>query len=569
MFHQIRRHQKWLWILISGAVIISFVWYFNPNQRWSRRGGGGGYGGEDTVGMIYGEPIHHAEYSGVYREAVLHYLFSYGEWPTDNEINRQMRPVEREARQRLVLVRKLKDYNIEVSDQAVADWIAQVFQDRETKRFHKEVYDRFLTQLEQRKMKPADFERYARHQVGIAHLAAIAGSSGRLVTPQEAEQVFRDEHEQAKTKVVAFAVSNFVARVQITPETIGTFYTNQLAAYRLPERVQLSYVPFAATNYMAKAEQTLAAQTNLQQQIDAMYLQRGPSYYADLNGQPMTPEAAKSKIRDEIKKDAAMAEARRDAFAFANELEKIPVKTNSPNPAETLENLASAKGLAAQITEPFSQFRGPANLNLPDQFVKGAFRLSPEEPIVQEPVPGEDGFYVMAFKNRLPADTQPLEAIREKVTEDFRRNEAQRLATDAARSFQTTLTNALAAGQSIDAVAQQAGVTVIDLPPFSKDSRTPIANLPPAVNERALRSTAFNLSPGHASSYQPGPDGGFIVYLERFIPAAEDEVKNELPQFTTELQRRKASEAFNEWFGKQMQLAQLKLAGDKGLEEQE
>ena len=33
MFAHIRRHQKWLWLFISAAVIISFVWYFNPNQQ--------------------------------------------------------------------------------------------------------------------------------------------------------------------------------------------------------------------------------------------------------------------------------------------------------------------------------------------------------------------------------------------------------------------------------------------------------------------------------------------------------------------------------------------------------
>src|SRR6185369_17181302 len=235
MFTQIRKHQKTLWNFISSMVIISFVWYFNPNQRWSRRGGGGGMGGDDRVGMINGEPIHRAEYNDAYREAMLHYLFTYGEWPQDNEMTRQMRPVERETRNRIFLTHKIKDLNIEVNDQAVVDWIAQSFQDRETKQYHHEAYQRFIKNIEQRRTKEADFLRYAKHQVAISHLAAIAGASGKLVPPQEAEQTYREEHQKVDTKLALFSLSNYVANIQVTDDAIARFYTNRQSAYRMPE----------------------------------------------------------------------------------------------------------------------------------------------------------------------------------------------------------------------------------------------------------------------------------------------------------------------------------------------
>src|SRR5262249_40300355 len=118
MFTQIRKHQKTLWIFISSMVIISFVWYFNPNQRWARRGGGGGGYGDDRVGSINGEAVHHAEYMAAQKEAILHYLFMYQEWPQDNEMTRRMRPIERETRNRIFLTHKLKELNIDVDDQA-------------------------------------------------------------------------------------------------------------------------------------------------------------------------------------------------------------------------------------------------------------------------------------------------------------------------------------------------------------------------------------------------------------------------------------------------------------------
>ncbi len=561
MFTQIRKHQKTLWIFISSMVIISFVWYFNPNQRWSRRGGGGGGYGDDRVGMINGEPIHQAEYIEARREAFLHYLFTYGEPPKENEMARQM--ITREIHNRIFLSHKIKDLDIQVDDKAVVDWITTAFQDRETKQYHHEYYQRFLQNMQQYRIKEADFQRYARHQVAIQHLAAIAGASGKLVTPQEAEQTYREEHEKADTKVALFSLSNYVANVQVTDDAIAKFYTNRQSAYRLPERLQLSYVEFPATNYLAKADERLTAETNLNQRIDGVYLQRGPSFYTDASGQPLTADAAKARIRDDMRKEVALTEARKDAFAFANALAEVPAKTNSVNPAEALESLAAAKGLKAEVTEPFTQMSGPRNLNLPEQFSRMAFRLTPEEPIVSEPVQGEDAFYVVSYKQKVASELPALDTIKDRVIADFKRAESMKLTRDAANAFLNSVTNSPAKGEEFAKLATQNGVSFVDLAPFSRDPRSTVEGLPPQVNSSSLRSTAFELSEGQTSSYMPGSEGGYIVYVEKFLPASDDEVKKEVPAFLDELRRRNASEAFNDWFAHEVQLSKLQLAGDK------
>lgn len=563
MFTQIRKHQKTLWIFISSMVIISFVWYFNPNQRWARRGGGGGGYGDDRVGMINGEPVHRAEYTDAYREAVLHYLFTYGDWPQDNEMTRQMRPVERETRNRIFLTHKIKELNIQVDDASVVDWITTAFQDRETKQYHNEYYQRFIQNIQQRRLKEADFLRYARHQVAISHLAAVAGASGKLVTPQEAEQTFRQEHERVDTKIALFSLSNYVASVQVTDEAVARFYTNRQSAYRLPERLQLSYVEFPSSNYLAKADERLTAETNLSQRIDSIYLQRGPNFYTDISGQPLAADAAKERIRNDLKKEVALTEARKDAFAFANELAEIPVKTNSVNPAETLEELAQKKNLKAQVTEPFTQTQSPPGLNVPEQFTRMAFRLTAEEPIVSEPVGGEDAFFVVSFKRKVPSELPGLEAIRDRVVQDFKRSETLTLARQAAATFLAAVTNSTSKGEAFAAMGKQPGMNVIDLPPFTRDARSSIEGIPFQVNAATLRNAAFEMGEGQVSTYLPSNDGGFVVYVEKFLPAADDDVKRELPNFVQELRRRNAAEAFNEWFAHEVQLAKLQLPGDR------
>lgn len=560
MFAHIRRHQKWLWIVISALVIISFVWYFNPNQQMQGQGGDGGV--RAVVGSIYGEPITQAQYNDAYREAMLQYFFTYRSWPENDEFTRQMRPVERETRSRLMLVRKLEDYNIAVDRKAVADWIATRFADPDTKQFSYESVDRFIQFIGQRGLKASDFERYVRHQAGIEHLAAIAGAPGKLVTPQDAEHALREEREKIDTKVVLFPLSNYLAKVAVTPDALQTYYTNSIARYRLPQRVQLSYVPFPATNYFAQAEERMAAQTNLNQQIDALYTQRGPQFYTDANGQPLTPEAAKQRIRDEVRKEAALVEARKAAYQFATELAEVAINPANPNPAEPLENLAQAKGLSVQVTEPFSQFSGPRDLNVPEQFTQLAFQLTPEEPIVQEPIAGEDAVYAIAFKRSLPSEVEPFEVVRERVSTDYTRGEAFRLMREAATQFISTATNAVAAGTALEALAQQSGLAVVDLPPILRESRETVTNLPPAVDAGALRSSITELAPGQLSAFVPTGDGGFVTLLEKTIPPVDEEIKQELPTFMQEYRRRMAVRAFNDWFMKEMQLAKVTIAGD-------
>src|SRR3954447_7830512 len=98
MFGTIRRHQKWLWIVISTVTIVSFVAFFSPQRRRQA----GWTGSRDQVGSINGRPVYREEYASAYREAELRYLFSYGDWPGNDNMSRQSGVMEREARNRML-----------------------------------------------------------------------------------------------------------------------------------------------------------------------------------------------------------------------------------------------------------------------------------------------------------------------------------------------------------------------------------------------------------------------------------------------------------------------------------
>jgi peptidyl-prolyl cis-trans isomerase D len=544
--------QKWLWVLISALTIISFVAFFSPQQR----SGAGWMGPGDQVGSIDGRPVTRDEYVDAYREAQLRYLFNYGQWP-DDQATRQTGMMENEVRNRLLLIERMRQLDIKVSEAVVARWIVENFSEQNGQGFRRELYDNFLkNQLAPRGLSPNDFERFARNEVGIQHLVALTGASGNLVTPQEAEAQFRREHEEVEAEAVFLSSSNFVSQVMVDPAAVAAYYTNNLANYRVPEKIQVSYVKFPAANYMDEAEQTMAADTNLKLTIEAIYNERGTNAFTDATNTPLAPEAAKEQIRGELRQHYALQEARRKAIGFANELFELEEST------EALEKLAAAKGLVSEVTEPFSQFENPPGLQVPPSFNQVAARLTLDEPFAEQPVVAQDAVYMISLKNKIPSRVPPLESIEERVTQDYVNAQALELAQAAGKELQDAIASQIAEGKTFQAAAADLNASPVMLPPFSRKAQF-LPGIPTRADVTQLINTAFALRPGTVSDFIETRTGGFLVYTKERLPVSDEKVRAELPEFTRELRQSRQFEAFVEWFRNELETARMDLPGDR------
>ncbi len=552
MFGTIRRHQKWLWIAISTVTIVSFVAFFSPQQ--SRQSGWTSL--QDTVGTLDGRPVSRDEYLDAYRESQLRYLFSYGEWPGNDALSRQSGLLERETRNRLFLIEKINQMGVRVGESSIAQWIADAFRDRENQSFRRDSYEQFVkSALPTHNLTEADFQRFVRHEVGIQHLVSLAGTAGKLVPPQEAERLLRREKEEADAAVVFISSSNFLSQVVVEPAAVATYYTNRQADYRIPDRVQVSYVKFASSNYFADAEQELAKNTNLNQYVEAVFKDRGTNAFTDATGAPLPPDAAKQKIREEIRDSLALEAARTNAVAFANALFEVGNKTNA------LENLAAAKGLVSHVTAPFSQFQPPPDLDVSPRFSQIAAKLTPEEPFAEEVIEGPNAVYIIALKERFPSEVPPLDSIRDRVTQDYLNSRALELAQEAGRNLYSAMTNAMAQGKTFEAAAAESSASPILLAPFTRKS-TSLPGLPNAADSSRVVSTSFSLTPGHVSNWIATRSGGFLVFLKEIIPPTPERLQAELPEFLKNLRQTRQYEAFSDWFQKEMEAARITLPGD-------
>lgn len=536
MFGTIRRHQTWLWVIIITLTIISFVIFFSPYARMSGPGRG-----KVDLGMVNARPISEDEFLAAQRDIYLRYFITNGEWPRDAEAKRMGFDANRETYNQLLLIEKMKDLNIQVSDEAVARLAAQVL--RST------TYEVFVDKV----LKPAnfqgsDFERFIRRELGIQQLIAVLGLSGKLITPQEAETRYRREQQNLATEAVFFNSSNYLASVVVTPESVGRFYTNQMPRYRLPDRVQVRYVQFELTNFFSEADQELAKMTNLNAIVEQVYEQRGTNYYRDAK----SPDDAKVRIKADMRRELAVRGARKMAAAFATELTEQPTQRT-----ENFDQLAARSNLTVKATAPFDIQNGPIDLRVPANFSRAAFALTEQEPF-GNPIVGEEAVYVIAFHKRFPSEVQPLANIQEQVAADDRFTQAIRMARQAGTNFSATLTAGLAQGKTFSAVCAEANVKPVTLPPFSQATRTL-----PEVDERVslglLKQVAFATPPGKTSDFIPTSDGGLVLHVLSRLPMDETKLKTELPAFLNYVRQNRQSEVFNDWFRKQMELGYLQV----------
>lgn len=485
------------------------------------------------LGKIYGRNVTQEDYANAHNEVYLFYFFRNGTWPDSAGISADQ--LDQEIYINLMLDRKAQQLGVHASDESVATEAAAMLRslDRNGQHVTADALEKEV--LKPKGMTLDDFERLARRDVVIPQLIQTLGLPGSLVTPQEAQDLYERENEKIASQAVIFSASNYLADVSATPAAVAQFYTNDMAEYRLPDRVQVSYVEFNLSNYLSGAEAAIG-KTNLDYQVDGIFRQRGMDAVPDAK----TPEEAKAKIREALLHQEAGMEARKAANDFATE-----IFNKTPMLAENLVTLAKQKNLAVVTPKPFSAEFGPEETSVPATFVRAAFALSSEQP-VSEPIAGPSGSFVIALDKQLPSEVPSLESIRNKVALDYKTKMATQLAQRAGTNFVGQLMAQMAAGKTFAAASVAAGFHPETLPSFSLGT----ADLP-ELNERVdfhqIKQAAFTTPVGRTSGFQETADGGFVLFVEKKLPVSAATMTEQLPEYMTQLRQKRESEAFNAW----------------------
>jgi parvulin-like peptidyl-prolyl isomerase len=545
MIGTIRKHSKWLLWVIAGLTIASFVLFMGAGPARFNNGGSSGVNTNLVGGKIYGETVTPDLYTKMDNDVKLYYLFGDGEWPdripglTQDELLRNIYV-------RMMMVEKAKQLGIHVSDTQAAQAAANYL--HSPRLLHalgasgeSVPFNAFRDQvLAPEGLTADDFENFVRDDLAVEQLQQIFGIPGELVTPQEAAEEYVRANREYSAQIIFFSASNYLDRVSVSPAEVGLFYTNYMADYRLPDRRQVSYVLFSVTNYLGQALKEIGS-SNLDFQVQGAYEKYGMKATPDAT----TPEEAKAEIRKIILKQQALANAVTQADVFAQSVFNVSSTANKPASADDLFAIARQEGLTVKTPAPFSSDYGPSEFTAPAAFTQTAFSLGPDTPI-SEPVPTQDGVYVIALKSIMPSEIPPLEEIRSRVADDLRLREATMLAQRVGTNFMRTLNLQMASGKSFAAAGIADGLETEVLPTFSLSTQD-LPELGDRATINQLKEAAFSTPVGTASRFAETQDGGFILYVSSRPPIDESKMTAELPQFTAELRERRIQDAFNQW----------------------
>lgn len=533
MFGTIRKHQTWLWAVIITLTVISFVVYFSPYSRMNT-----GYSRQYSgYGSINGEKVTDQQYRDAYREWDLHTFLHSGHW-LDQDHKRDEKEIQMQIYQWLLLIQKQEQYGIHVSDADTVEMARQML----LQTLGRDASPQLFIQraLQPRGYGAADLQRYIRHFVGLNELIKTVGVAGSLVTPQEAQELYQRENQQLATEAVFFSTSNHLASVVVTPDQISQYYSNRAGSvYAVPERVVVDYVKFNVTNFMAQAQTDLG--TNFNETVESTFQQVGT------NGVPgaKTPEEAKAKIREQLLRRQALVDAAGKAKEFYQTLSSM----DPPRP-ENLKIVASSNGVPVSVSAPFDAQEGPKDLEVPAEFSKVAFALSPDEPFSQ-PIAAPDGIYIITLNKRLPREIPPLDEVRTRVVADYKHGQAMSMARQTASAFYAAWTNAVAVGKPFTNVCAEANVKPVDLPPFSLSTQK-LPEVEDRVSLTQLKQAAFSTLPGKLSQPLQAIDGFFVLYVKAKLPVDPAKMNAELPTFVNNVRRGRQQEVFDEWMRHEM-----------------
>jgi hypothetical protein len=531
MFGTIRKHQTWLWAIIITVIIISFVIFFSPYSKLNPGRGVANYG------SINGQHVSQEDFANAWREVELRLFFMNNRWPEEAD----KKDLETETYKWLLLLQKQKQMGVQISSEVAAQTAkAMLSQFQRAGLSSPAVFEKQV--LMQHGMSMDDFERYVRHYLGIQEIVATLGLSGKLVTPQEAHDLYVREHQELATEAAFFSASNYVAKVSTSPEAISQYYSNRLAKYRLPERVQVSYVEFDYSNFLAEAKQEMARMTNLDMQVDEAYRQGGTNFLREMKA--VSIEDARAKVHDLKLKEIQAQGARKKAAEFAN-----PLFDMEPVRVENFEKVAKDQGLVVHVTAPFDRENGPKDLEVGQDFTTRAFTRAPEDPF-GGPFLGRNAAYVIALAKKLPSEIPPLDQIRSQAVADFKEEQARALAVNAGMTFYQAVTNGLAQGKTFSAICAEAKQPVVTLPAISISSRD-VPEVEEHVTLNQFKQAAFSTLPGKVSPFEVTSDGAMILYVKTKLPLDQDRMTTSMPAFINYVRQSRQSEAFNEWFSKQ------------------
>jgi peptidyl-prolyl cis-trans isomerase D len=293
-----------------------------------------------------------------------------------------------------------------------------------------------------------------------------------FATPTEMKQIRALTRQQRELAWLTLSADKFASQAVPDDAALEAYYDAHKAGYMTPERVDLRYVEVSLAQLATKVS------------VDDAQLK---SYYDEQKAK--TPERFTE------------AEQRRVSHIL------LPVAT----PKDDAAVKAKAEGILkraqggedfAKLAKEFSQDPGSAqqggDLGWSERkvwvapFADAAYSMKVDE--IRGPVKTQFGYHILKLTGIQPATVKTFEQSKADLETEYRRNEAEKAFNNAQDELADA---ALQNATDIDVVARKAGLTVVEIPSFSRIDGGGALGKAPAVIEAAFSQDVLDgrLSP--------------------------------------------------------------------------
>ena len=204
----------------------------------------------------------------------------------------------------------------------------------------------------------------------------------------------------------------------------------------------------------------------------------------------------------------------------------------------TLLQFAESVGLEAKETPLVNQNETIPGLGRRPKLVETAFGQSPGQ--ISDPVQVDDTWFLVSLAERVPSRIPEFTAVQEEVEEQYRSEQAERLAQEKADKLLTKLKET----KDLSSLAKAEALTVEETGAFARRG----GYIPKIGVVPDLKAEAFRLTPKAPVAPQSYTWGGntFVAVLKEYIPADPEQLEEQRDDLRQSLLQKKKTAAYQE-----------------------
>ena len=488
MFTTIRKHQRWLMLVIAFLTIVAFAFLYNTTEMDRV--------GSNMVAKIYGRNVMQVDVEKAVRNYQL--ALALGQFDLVRDLAGQAQSEDEAASNfiwnLMVLQHEAAALEIEPGTQAVIDKIRSMPVFQKDGQFDPAKYSDFVQQqLAPRGFTERQLEDVVRDSLRLQELKALVESPA-VVLPGDVEPALA-RMAPADVVLVEFDPVALAKEVEVSDEELRKAYDERKQALQAPEMRTLRYAAFV-----------------------------------------LSEEDAKKKGKERVQALQKIASQTND---FAQAL---------ADSGSGMDSFGESKKTAVHVT-PFFDAKGEADGKVfdqdPDVIAAGkavAFRLSSQPGNYEIIELGEKGYAVVEVASvKVPRQLEFDEA-RADLRAELIAQKRDRAVTDKAASALPEIRAKLSAGSSIADAAKDAGLKTSEMKGLSVFDR----ELKP--DQREIAMAVADLPEGSLGEFQARPGGGgFAPYVAKRATPEEKEVAERRPMIESGALQGKKMLMFAQW----------------------